>query len=113
VVADTGNNKVKAYTWTGGLFWEYEPENVDLPKVFEKSERPKIKYGKGAHYLELVDNNLFVVLPNHRCARLINGKKKILKEWKVPEKYWKGYKAGKGPRLYQAKLVNVDTKLFS
>ena len=66
--------------------WEYEPEDIKPPKEYLTSQRPNIKYSKGAHYVEqLDDDRLMIALPNHRLVRIINWDKKTLKEFNMPK----------------------------
>lgn len=101
----TGNNVVGLIE-NNKLTWMYVPEDIKQPNNYIKSERPQIKYSKGAHIIEyLGDNIILIPLPNHRLVRIIDFNKTVLNEFKMPEYIHNNQDIGIGPRCVQAKLI--------
>lgn len=106
LAASTGNGKIIRFDRSGVVNWEYEVEDIIVPKKQLPSKRPHIKYSKGAHQIDYVGkDHIMIALPNHRLVRVINWNKEVLKEWKMPKHLWEGHEAGVGPRCPMAKLI--------
>lgn len=101
----TGNSVIGKIS-DSKLVWSYTPEDLPDPSFYVPSERPKIKYSKGAHQVEYLGNNkIMIPLPNHRLVRIINWDKEILNEFKIPESIHKNEDIGNGIRCVYAKIL--------
>ena len=114
LVANAGDGRVGLFevwgTRDSKYVWSYpikDPQYDGLiPKNVEGAVPGSVKYSKGPHYLEYVMNNLiFMVIPNLRCARLVDWNKNTTDEWNLPKSIYGDAKIGEDPRPFQAKLL--------
>lgn len=108
LVSNAGSGYNTMYTH-GKLDWTLVVKDDHLAEREVPENFKQIKHSVGPH-VGIYSNDLkrlFTVIPNLRCARLIDVfTNLVLHEWNVPESIHKGASWGEDPRPFQGILLN-------